>query len=107
MNKNLFAAEAGDTETFNMPKSPRGIVHFNASATSGTVVAKAEVRLQGRLSSEQGWVDVLLDGTADYADVTDTIPSLTFQDIQIFPEMRANVTTFTYLSATIKIIVST
>ena len=101
ISKTLLAAEAGDVKYFHMPKSSRGIVHFNVSSGTGTGSRKAEVRLQGRLSEDQGWVDVELDDSSDFADLDNTIPSLTFQDVQIFPEMRANVSTLTYLSAAI------
>ena len=106
MNKTLSVAESGSGVSFEMPKSNRGIVHMsieNESASGGG--AKAEVHIQGRLSPSQGWVDINLNSSSTFADLTATIDSLTFQDIQVFPEMRANISTFTFTQADVYIVV--
>ena len=87
------------TVAFNMPKSNRGIVSFEVDNWFGTVISSITVSLEGRLSSEVDFVAVKLTDSATVAVLNDTTDVKVFEDIQMFPEMRVNVTATTGLTS--------
>lgn len=91
MNSTITGATTGSAFTFEMPKSSRGIVQFVLSSindTDGNVTAQ----LEGRLSDQMDWVIVDIDSSGtDVVSLSDTAPTVTAQDIQVYPQMRAKV----------------
>ena len=93
----------GNTKQIHISKGTRGVIDFRLTATgSGATGSAVTLRLQGRLSENQDFVDVFLTDTANHCDLTDTIPGLTFEDVQLFPEMRILITANQWTSATIQ-----
>tara|TARA_R100000808_G_scaffold24223_2_gene55260 strand:- start:3960 stop:4307 length:348 start_codon:yes stop_codon:yes gene_type:complete len=99
------SSAVGSTFVPPMVKGNRGVVDFKLKATTGgSGTSRVTIRLQGRLSENQDWVDVMLDDTSWYCELGTSLPGLTFQDIQLFPEMRANISAQNFTSATILVL---
>ena len=78
--------------TVNMPKTIRGIVMYKTA--SGADYSTVTFKMQGRLGSDLGWVDVA-DSTS--AHTSDTTTSK--EDISLYPEMRGVMTLATVSTA--------
>ncbi|QDP59100.1 MAG: hypothetical protein Unbinned1446contig1001_25 [Prokaryotic dsDNA virus sp.] len=93
----------GPTKQIHMSKGTRGVIDFRlTSHGTGATGSAVTLRLQGRLSKEQDFVDVFLTDIADHCEVNSGIPGLTFEDVQLFPEMRVLITANDFISATIQ-----
>lgn len=82
-----------------MPKSNRGIIDVSISnvifgLSGGTFIAC----IQGRLSDDQEFVNVLLNDTQSEFQLTTAVPAITFEDIQLFPQMRAQIVSCSFAS---------
>ena len=81
---------------FHMPKGNRGLVIFKVASYGGS--GNVTFKLQGRTNSEMDWVDV--------GSTTKNISSSTTstqEDIQLFPQMRAEVTTGASATGTVTV----
>ena len=91
MNQTVTGTTTGSTFTFEMPKGNRAVVNFFLSSindTNGNVTAQ----LEGRLSDRMEFVVVDIDSSGtDVVTLTSTNHTVTAQDIQIYPQMRAKV----------------
>ncbi len=87
---NSATAGVGEGNGFNfeMPKSNRGI--FMIKTSNYVNISALTVKLQGRLSSDMDFVDV-----ANASITLNTAGCAAVEDIQLYPEMRMAVTTFT------------
>ena len=103
MNKNIGSAGSfpilGPTKNIPMPKSYRGVVDVKLTNATGTALNSLVARIQGRLSPEQEFVDVLLNNSNDEFQLNINIPGLTFEDIQLYPEMRVKVISNSFINA--------
>lgn len=87
-NQVAAGVSEGNGFNFEMPKSNRGI--FMVKTSSYVNVSALTVKLQGRLSSDMDYVDV-----ANASITLNTAGCDAVEDIQLYPEMRLAVTTFT------------
>ena len=76
---------------FNMPKSYRGIISFEVANFIGSIGASVTLAVEGRLSSLMDWNQVDLTGSVSTAVLNDSTDIKIFEDIQVFPQMRAQV----------------
>lgn len=74
----------GSTFDLEMPKGNRGLVQVNRTAGTGSLI----VKIQGRLSPSMAFVDIS-NGTITQAGTGSTA----VEDIQLYPEMRAILST--------------
>ena len=93
LDETLTGVKNGDAVVFHMPDSNRGILNCRYTASTGTPTLDTliELELQGRLSSRMGWVTVDISSVTDTVALKTSMQSQTFQDIQVFPEMRISV----------------
>lgn len=83
-----LGASSGPSFNFEMPKSNRGI--FMVKTSNYASISALTLKLQGRLSSDMDFVDVV------NASITlNTAGCAAVEDIQLYPEMRLAITTFT------------
>jgi len=81
--------DTGGVFSVNMPKSNRGIFSVKRTSVGN---ASIQVKLQGRLSSDMEFIDVAnasVTLTSSAAVKTDSV-----EDIQLYPEMQALVSSF-------------
>ena len=90
----VSSTETGSTVLFHMPKSNRGIASMRCTSYdgSGNLVTKVE----GRLSSSMEWVQIVSKNLN--ADET-----VTEEDLQLYPEMRATCTAAAGCSGTVTV----
>jgi hypothetical protein len=103
-NKTVGTPTGNEGPIFSPPMSKgyRGVIDFEMTGyTGGTSSSRLTTRLQGRLSEDQGWVDVFLDDSSDHCELSIALPRLTFQDVQLFPEMRVSITGNGFIDATL------
>lgn len=79
----------GSSFSFEMPKSNRGIVTFEMGSNTVGLNPNIKLELQGRLSDAMDFVPVFLTDSATQANLTPNTDIKTFEDIQMFPQMRA------------------
>lgn len=79
----------GSSFTFEMPKSNRGIVTFEMGNNTVGLNPNVTLELQGRLSDAMDFVPVFLTDSDTQATLTPNTDIKTFEDIQMFPQMRA------------------
>jgi HSP20 family molecular chaperone IbpA len=93
LDETLTGVKNGDAVVFHMPEGSRGILNCRYTASAGlpTTDTMIQMRLQGRLSSRMEWVTVDISSTTDDVSLKAAMPAQTFQDIQVFPEMRISV----------------
>ena len=81
-----------------MPKSNRGIIDVSISNVTGTSGNTFIACIQGRLSDDQEFVNVLLNDTESEFQLTSAVRAITFEDIQLFPQMRAQIVSCSFVS---------
>jgi hypothetical protein len=82
----------------HMPKSNRGIIDVSISNVTGTSGNTFIACIQGRLSDDQEFVNVLLNDTESEFQLTTAVTAITFEDIQLFPQMRAQIVSCSFAS---------
>lgn len=87
-----------DGATFNleMPKGNRGLVQVKGANYSG--ISAVTVKIQGRLSSSMAFVDIANGSISQNANGSTAV-----EDIQLYPEMRATISTLTGTSADVTV----
>tara|TARA_R100001591_G_scaffold64281_1_gene74068 strand:- start:1707 stop:2060 length:354 start_codon:yes stop_codon:yes gene_type:complete len=93
LDETLTGPKNGGVVYFHMPDGTRGILNcrytdVQFTPTTGNLI---QLKLQGRLSSRMEWVTVDISDASDTVSLKTTLQSQTFQDIQVFPEMRISV----------------
>jgi hypothetical protein len=78
----------GETFIIHMPKSNRGIVMVQGANYNS--ISAVTFKIQGRLSSDMTFVDIANGSINQNANGTTAV-----EDIQLYPEMRAIVSTLT------------
>ena len=84
-NQAITATTQSASANFHMPKSVRGIVQYTATTLSGTL--SVAFKLQGKLTEDHEWVDVV-----DTAKTLSAVGTLAAEDITLYPIMRCYMT---------------
>jgi len=82
--------QIGSILYLEMPKNTRGVAQATVVNMGGTT--SLTVKLQGRVNSEVDWIDVD-SGAFSAITNTGTANTETLTDIQLYPQMRAQVLT--------------
>lgn len=105
-NSSSTGSSDGSTYFFEMPKSNRGVAHFKLGTTSGGSGSSTAIgKIQGRLSDLVDWVDIDLSGSTS-STLESSADNHTYQDIQMYPQMRASVDSNGFTSANFTVYVS-
>lgn len=94
--KSAGATTNSEVFDFHMPKGNRGLVMYKVASYGGS--GNITCKLQGRTNANMDWVDV--DNTSKNlsSNTADAV-----EDIQLFPQMRAEITTAAGASGTVSI----
>ena len=98
---NATAMSASETvnssvETIHMAKGNRGLVCYKVASYSGS--GNVTCKLQGRTNPDMDWVEVDNSSKNISSSTADAV-----EDIQLFPEMRATVTTAAGTTGTVSV----
>ena len=83
-NQAITATTQSASANFHMPKSVRGIVQYTATTLVGSM--SVAFKLQGKLTEDHEWVDVV-----DTGKVLSAVGSLAAEDITLYPIMRCDI----------------
>lgn len=94
--KSAGATTNSEVFDFHMPKGNRGLVMYMVSGYGGS--GNITCKLQGRTNADMDFVDV---GSTSKNISSNTVSSQ--EDIQLFPQMRAEITTAAGASGTVSV----